>query len=704
MLKLRVSLFKGGSRRALSSLLLTAVLLGSTTLPICPPVFAQQREESIARLKEIISAMEAVEKSDGTPERVKEVNESFLRVRRAQLQDALRREIEGLRNYASTLKSSLNVEDQQSVENSIRELESELRQLESRMGGTISASTAAQPVAAQPAARVARTARSGAVSEAPSRVSGFLPAVLRDTGSSIRPGDDASSLALNVSSAPPVQPAPIQSDCYPNAPVLVVEAATEAADLIVSRDDPTRVSDRFSRIFFSAISHAVSVDALDVERERRDLINRIETARLTERMRRTDKQIGASARSEGSTSAAEKPGFAELLGFAIEHGAVQKEVNGTTLTLSSSPYALIAAGSGDNSTTYARYGYLSRLGLSANFNISDENNVLASAKRNQLSDWTARLRLTDDRTQRSTDAEAIWGGVSEQFSEASRVETGELANLFQDNLLVAGKRREIADQFLVAPFSVGIRGILNDASLTPEIKRERIAKAILCQMKTAIFDQVRSGALRIDAASRSRIVNVTIPKFAAALEAKNKAIKRFEDGLKELRYKPVFTFAYTNKRDPEASDYSNLKFLYEKKNTENWNFIANAGLSLYHKPDPMKNQQRVRDFAAAFSFEGEAGRSPFVSPEFDQKITFALTGRYQRMMENRGVANKKADIAVAQFKLNIPIFTGATLPFSITYANATEFVKEDHVRANFGFTLDTDKIFQLLQLNKLKQQ
>lgn len=210
-------------------------------------------------------------------------------------------------------------------------------------------------------------------------------------------------------------------------------------------------------------------------------------------------------------------------------------------------------------------------------------------------------------------------------------------------------------------------------------------------------------ALPIDAASRQSIVNVTLPKFASALAAKAAAIKEFEEGLKRLRYRPVLTFAYTNKRDPTSSDYSNLKFLFEKKNAKGWNFVANAGFSLYHRPDRTKNQQQLRDFAAAFSFEGEAGRSPFVA-EFDQKITYALTGRYQRVFENRGVANKKADIALTQFKLNIPIFTGASLPFSVTYANATELVKEDHVRANFGFTLDTDKIFQLLQLNKLKQQ
>jgi hypothetical protein len=648
---------------------MTAVLLlVSTVLLPRPNVLAQQPEESIASLRKEISDMEAVEKSDATPAEVKEVNRNFLKARRDRLRDALRRKIDGLHTYASSFKASLSAEELKSVADSIRQLESELRQIQGDGVGAATTSAGTTQVT--------------------------VPMVRRN----------ASASASNVADAPPPPLAPIQSDCYPDAPPSVVTAATEAADLIVSRNDPSRVSDNFADIFFFTIGHAVSVDARNVEREHRDLINRIETARLIEQIKRTDKQIGASARSEGSTSAAEKPGFAELLGFAIEHGAVQKEVSGTTLTLSTSPYALVTAGSGDTATTYARYGYLSRIGLSANFNISDQNNVLGSATRNQLSDWSARVRLNPDRSERSRDAEAIWRTVSDRFAEPDNIELGELRTLFQGDLSIAAKRREIADRFLAPAFSEPVRAILNNEQLTPEVKRDRIAKAILCQTKSDIFDQVRSGALRIDEASRARIVNVTLPNFAKALDAKNAAIKEFEDGLERLRYKPLFTFVYTNKREVNSSDYSTLKFLFEKKNREGFNFIANAAFSLYHKPDAAKNQQQWRDFATAFSLEGEAGRSPFVAAELDQRITYSLTGRYQRMFENRGVANKKADIAVAQFKLNIPIFMGGSLPFSFTYANATEMVKENHVRANFGFTLDTDKIFQLLKLNKLKQQ
>jgi len=116
----------------------------------------------------------------------------------------------------------------------------------------------------------------------------------------------------------------------------------------------------------------------------------------------------------------------------------------------------------------------------------------------------------------------------------------------------------------------------------------------------------------------------------------------------------------------------------------------------------MKNQERWRDIAAAISFEGKAN-SPFNIGEADlSKITYSFNFRYQRMRENRGQPDKKADLAVAQFKLELPIKLGVSLPFSVTYANATELIKEKEVRGNFGITFDVDKLFALTR-SALKQ-
>lgn len=504
----------------------------------------------------------------------------------------------------------------------------------------------------------------------------------------------------------------VDSTCYPDAPDALKIQALAAAQAIVRashdpsesvrRNAPSEISSGFFSLLFFAIAHAVSRDA-DLTLLHDDLVDRLEVKRLQAQLKRTDKQIGASARAEGSTSAAERPGFVDLLGFAIEHGAIQKEVNGTTLTLSSSPYALIAAGQGDTATTYQNYGYLSRIGVSASFNISNQDNVLANATRNQLTEWNARARLTPDRTMRSQSAEEIWESIRQGFAQPVLVISRETATQFQSDVQLEATRRDIVGRFLSPVFTTPVSAVLQDTALDDQQKMQEIARLILCQVKTDIFDAVRSGALRIDQNTRERIINVTIPAYAAALRAKEAAVKSFEDQLEALSYKSVVTLAYTNKRETMGSDYSVLKLLFEKKAHEGFSLIANAGVSLYHNPDRQMNQQRIRDFAAALSFEGRAGRSPFLTEELDEsQIIFSFTGRYQRMLENRGVQDKKADIAVAQFKLEIPFFSGITIPLSVTYANATELIKEDHVRANFGFSVDADKIFKVLKLKSVK--
>jgi hypothetical protein len=169
----------------------------------------------------------------------------------------------------------------------------------------------------------------------------------------------------------------------------------------------------------------------------------------------------------------------------------------------------------------------------------------------------------------------------------------------------------------------------------------------------------------------------------------------------ELNQKSVFTLAYTNVRDTTTSDYSIVKLLLEKATSTSGKLIFNVGSSLYSNPDRTKNEQTVRDYATALSWETLLGRSPLVLEGVDQaQMTLSFSGRYQRLLENRHQAGKKADLAVAQVKFEIPVFTGVTFPVSVSYATASELIKEDRVHANFGFTFDTDKLYQLLDFKK----
>jgi hypothetical protein len=151
---------------------------------------------------------------------------------------------------------------------------------------------------------------------------------------------------------------------------------------------------------------------------------------------------------------------------------------------------------------------------------------------------------------------------------------------------------------------------------------------------------------------------------------------------------------------PAGSDYSEFKFLYEQDQSlfRYLKLVGNVGFTLYNKPDPTLKQQKLRDFSAALSFEGKSNSPLFRGETSLSKITYAFTGSFERMPENKGVAGKQLNLAAAQFKLEIPFIAGLSLPLSVTYANGTEQQKKAHTRANFGLSFDLDKIMALTRL------
>ncbi|HEV2764785.1 MAG TPA: hypothetical protein VGV38_17525, partial [Pyrinomonadaceae bacterium] len=552
----------------------------------------QQFDDSVRQLKEQISSMWAVAESPGTSPEVRALNHTFMEERKARLRSILRQKIETLRGYGSAFGSSLNPGEKERVENSIRELEGELMRLDE---GATGAATADAVLARRGTVAAPSTA---APASAP-------PGTTQTTG----PAGTLSAPAAPSPSAPALgvaasAPAAAQTlSCFPDATQPLLDFARGTAQAIVDRNDAGRFTEFAGELVLLAVADALTATP-DAEALRgRAILRQLKVTQFKEETRRTDEQVGASARSEGTTSAVEKPDFAKLLGFAVEHGAIQQEVNGTTLTLSTSPYALIAAAQGDESTTYKRYAFFNRLGIAANFNIDNQDAVLANARRSQLSEWSAKLRLSDDRTTRSEAFEAFWRrDIAPLIVRRANVLSGGLANTFLDE--TESVRRAVGERFFsTAPATAGAGFIKNalDAS-AGRTREERIAllqTEIVCRLKEVVVDRIDT--FRISAETRERILRVTIPGLQEAEVSEARAVELVEREIERLRGLPVYTFAYTNKREATGSDYSVLKFLYEKSTFSPMKMLANAGVSFYHHPNQAQNQKTLRDFAVAFS-------------------------------------------------------------------------------------------------------
>ena len=659
---------------------------------------AQEPAPTLQHLRDQIALMEKIENDTATTSEVRLLNRTLLATRKKQLAALIAKELDALLKYQKTVDPSLSANEREQIAALIGDLRHQMESLKNAEADTTT-SVPAENKTASPSGP--QTKKAGATEISPPR---SIPATTSLS--------NHSSVSAVTTTGGPV------SACYAGAPQQLADAAKAAAQLSVEDRD---ASSQFDDLVYFAIAHVLAVDT-----GHEDLLKSIEVKRLQEQTKRTDKQIGSPATAAGSTSAAEKPLFAEVLGFAIDHGAIQQSVNGTTLHLSTTPYALIGAfgspnlqslatvsnpqtngvlSSYDTQSNYKKYGYLTRLGISADFNVENQDALLTNARRKQLADWSLRLRLTKDRSMRSTDAEEIWNDISAEFARPALVETQMLADTFQGDAQLEAKRREISARFNSLTADSTVVALRGDKTLSKDEKIGKVQEKILCLVKTDIVDQMRNpaGTFKISEESKNRIVRVTLPAYGSALKARAAALSTFEDQLEQLSNKPSLTFAYDDVRPANGANYSQLKVLFEKKTGGPMSLIANGGFSLYHKPNLLLKQQSVRDFSVALSFEGRAGRSPFLLESKDENpITYSFTGRYQRIFENRFVPGRKADIAVAQFKLSIPMMSGMSFPVSVTFANATELIKEKHVRANFGFSFDTDKLLKAISLSKLK--
>lgn len=472
-------------------------------------------------------------------------------------------------------------------------------------------------------------------------------------------------------------------------------AAKDIVNKKISRNEDPDIG-----AFFDPLAILALVDGLNPQARTKiaDLKFSLVNAQLE--TKRTDKQLGASARSQGSTTLAEKTGIEDLLGLAIENGAIQKEVNGTTLTLSTSPYVLSALHNGDTATNYLNHGDdLGRVGISATFNIANQENVLSNATRRQLAEWAVRIRLSGDHSPRSKRFQDFWeANVKKQIEQEAVVVTAAAAATFKG--VAENRRRTVEDDLQTA-----VKNFVDQQKDQLKTNTSQVIAGlrdlILATLKAEISDKVDSFGL--DAVTKRNFVAVTMPALADAHVQAGEGLSKLETEIQRLERLGAASFEYTNVRDTTAGSYSNLKFLYEKGSSDTMKVVFNIGGSFYSNPNRDLNQQTTRDYATALSWEGIAGRSPFALDANDQsQVTFSFSGRYQRLLENRHVAGKKADIAAAQGKVDLPILTGASLALSITYANADEMNSKDHVRFNFGISYDTGKLYQLLQFNKQK--
>ena len=569
--------------------------------------------------------------------------------------------------------------------------------------------TQAQDVSAERSAKIETPKVEPAATSPSSVVSAAVSPVIVNNGSNGMPSNNdtaqpaATTVADTAPSSAPTVPVSTQlpaqcsdlipgTTAYGDPPKLLIDIVNrQAADVVQSNDSLRAVRDVPQMAVYTIFDAASAKSS--------QLLHSLEPYQYLGETARTDKQLGGPPKSDGAVSGIEKPGFAQLLGLAIEHGGITKENDGTNLTLSTSLYSLYAMGEGDTAENYQKAGFLNRIGLAATFAVDNKTNELANARRNNLSEWSAKVRLFGDRSTRSAKFQTFFKDKIEP-AVISRLETlGVSIESLQGGLKSYVEMQRLSRRCL--PVFVADRMKQDDyLKATDADKQAIIATLILGHLRANYFDRVQreNGELKLSPEQIAQIENDLLPRLRSALANLVKADADLKKELDDLSKGPLATFAYRNFRIPNGSDYSETKFLFEQDKGlfRPLKLVGNVGLSFYNKPDPLLNQKRLRDISGALSFEGSS-KSPFTEAENQSRITYAFVGSYQRLFENRRLADRKPDIAAFQFVMEIPFIRGLSLPLSATYANATEEERKNHVRFNFGMRLDTDKLFELLK-------
>ncbi|HEV8431709.1 MAG TPA: hypothetical protein VGQ41_27665 [Pyrinomonadaceae bacterium] len=633
------------------------------------PVCMAQTSSDCQEIRDTIRALQKKTYDKDVSASVREINNKALADLYAQLLACIEREIKVIADISTTVAGT-NAAD--GVNLKLRELRNEKATIEGQL------------------ARIGPTVRDPALGNgngAPASDS-----MTRVNFSSPAPSDNSTTGTVDtVANAQATFPC-LPAETYPDAPPLLTDIAGKAAADFVR--DGGGVSGIPQMTLYATIDAASPTSS--------ELLRGLEAYQYLSETARTDKQIGGAANSNGAVSAIEKPGFASLLGFAVEHGAINKKADGTNLTLSTSLYSLYVLNKENTAETYRRAGVLNRIGASATFAIDDTTDELANARRNNLSEWSVRARLFGDRSTRSKEFQKFWQTKINPLIDARLEAIGKPIEELTSapgapedyNIL----RRQAGDCLRAAVASRTADADFKAATADERIKM--VTSVLLSQIRSNIYNRVKTGQFQLGEKMITAIETRYVPNLRAALADLKRAGGEIEKKLEELKKSPLATFAYTNFRVPTASDYSETKFLFEQEKgfMRPLTLTGNVGLSVYHRPDRTLNQQRLRDVFAALSFEGQSD-SPFTEAENRGKITYSFVGRYQRLFENRRVLGRTADIGNLQFITEIPLFRGLSLPFSVTYSTATEEEKKQGFRFNFGTRLDMDKLFELLRAN-----
>jgi len=409
-------------------------------------------------------------------------------------------------------------------------------------------------------------------------------------------------------------------------------------------------------------------------------------------LKRADKQLGATSPTTAGTTIASKGLVPDILGVAVESGAVNRDVKGTTLTFRVTPMGVIKALQGRGLLdVYADYStsapahVASRFALSASFDTTRGTAGTFTGEGNQLSAWSVRGKIVDGRDPVNYSAQwdaLLAGDSSKKFRAAA-----------------AAVQSAIAQWPEFAPWHKSLASRVDQAVDQPFKTSKDLAAAV-----TAFRGVLNDELPKLVKLNRPAAISAAIAGYTATLATLQADIDLIYDFAVKGQ---ILTAEWLTTRDKSLPDLFTLTGIYavglgKARKTD---FTVN-GVASFYKDVPQGAEHSFKNFDLNAQLDHPLGKVFHA-----QSLLFTIAGRYS-YLPNDTVASTttgagtpvatmaapvlKGHIGVLQFKFTLPVAGGVKIPLSITASNRTELIKEKDVRASFGLTFDLDAVLGIV--------
>jgi hypothetical protein len=427
---------------------------------------------------------------------------------------------------------------------------------------------------------------------------------------------------------------------------------------------------------------------------------------------RVDKQVGTSAKGAGTTDLASRPSTPELLGLAMQLGALTETVSGSTATFNANGYGAYQAIIGQPSVCLVcSASAWKNLNFSGSFDLSRQANrqVATNGVANPATPSIGIVQLPKSSAQFSsaTVRYDIYNPLdprSKQFKKA-------WSTAFQKH------QKDLADaaKDLTADLLVILDPLIKDKDL----------KALEAQYKSTISTDATSNnlpKLRSDFEdyfkALTSLAYKDVPDLDQKLSAAAAAFARYSQvnytTVQEARGKPQFTAEYNYNHPVSQPDTHDFKLIYgyTPKSTTGALFTLNVTSSLYGGTIPKGAKYgRLRDFQFAAQLDRPLG------DVITHPATFTLAGYVQYQFDpsvlNVGAGNlvpgtsitlpkdaqvllgTKGTLGIVQAKITVNTKAGVNIPIGVSWANKTDLLNATDVRGHIGITYDFNSIGQI---------